>query len=298
MGEAGARPRSECEPPPVKRLLDDYCDYLRERRGLAETTVAGRRDVARRFAQTLRARDGALALDGVTVELVHAFVFGEAARLTPRSLVNVLDGMRCLLRYAFATGVHDSDLSGAVPRLHAARAPRLPLLVDQATVAALLDSCDRSSSIGLRDFAILTLMVRLALRANEIASMRLEDVNWRASELLVHGKGGQDAPMPLPFDVGDALVGYLRDGRPRSDCRHVFVDAADPSRPLSRNGVVFVPRRGRAALGFRSSPRIGCDTSRRHGCSPAERRWWRSGRCYGITASRPLRYMPRSPRPG
>jgi site-specific recombinase XerD len=234
----------------VKRLLDDYCDYLRERRGLAATTVQGRRDVARRFARMLVEQDGALTLHQVTVEQVHEFVFDEADRLQPSSMVNVLDNMRCLLRYAFATGQVDADLSGAVPRLHAARAPGLPRLVDPATVAAVLDSCDRSSSIGLRDFAILTLMIRLALRANEVASMRLEDLNWRAGELLVHGKGGRDTPMPLPLDVGEALVGYLHDGRPRSECRAVFLDAVDPDRPLSRNGVVFVPRRASVRAGI------------------------------------------------
>jgi integrase/recombinase XerD len=250
MDGAGSRPRSECEPPPVKRLLDDYCGYLRERRGLAPTTVQGRRDVARRFARMLSEHNGELALDVVTVELVHAFVLEETDRLKPSSMVNVLDNVRCLLRYAFATGRLGADLSGAVPRSHAGRAPGLPQLVDPATLSQLLESCDRSRSIGLRDFAILTLMVRLALRANEIASMRLEDVNWRAGELLVHGKGGQDAPMPLPRDVGEALVGYLQRGRPRSQCRGVFLDASDPSRPMSRNAVVFVPRRasGRAGI--------------------------------------------------
>lgn len=249
MSDVCRQRRADCETPPVMRLLDEYCDYLRVRRGLAATTVQGRRDVARRFARTLTERDGELALDLVTVDQVHEFVFGEAVRLQPNSLVNVLDNIRCLLRYAFATGRLEADLSGTVPRLHAARAPGLPRLVDPVTVAAVLGSCDRSSSIGLRDYAILTLMVRLALRANEIASMDLEDLDWRAGELLVHGKGGRDAPMPLPVDVGEALVGYLRDGRPRGGSGAVFLDAVDPSRGLSRNGVVFVPRRASARAG-------------------------------------------------
>lgn len=249
MTGSGSRSRWEYEPPPVKRLLDEYCDYLRERRGLAVTTVQGHRDVARRFARTLPEQDGALSLAVVTAESMHAFVFGEAARLAPSSLANVLDNMRALLRYAFATGRHPSDLSGGVPRLHAARAPGLPRLADPATVTRLLAGCDRATPTGLRDFAILTLMVRLALRANEIASMRLEDVNWRAGELLIHGKGGQDAPMPLPADMGEALAGYLHDGRPASACRAVFLDALDATRPLSRNGVVFVPRRASRRAG-------------------------------------------------
>lgn len=239
---AATRTRSECESASVRRLLDDYCGYLLEQRGLLPLTVQCRRDVVRRFARTLPENDGELLLGLVTAEVVHAFVLQEARRLAPGSLRNVLDVLRCLLRYAFATGRHDADLSGAVPRLSASRAPGLPVLVDADTVCLLLDSCDRSTTTGLRDFAILTLMVRLGLRANEIASIRLEDLNWHAGVLLVHGKGGQDAPMPLPADVGTALVGYLRNGRPRTGCRQVFLDASDPGRGLSRNGVVFVPR--------------------------------------------------------
>jgi site-specific recombinase XerD len=250
MAGSVSRSLSECEPPLVRRLLDDYCRYLRERRGLAATTVRGRRDVARRFARTLPERDGELTMELLTAEAVHAFVLAEADRLQPGSLVNVLDAMRCLLRYAVATGRVGSDLSNALPRLHASRAPRLPQLVEPAVVDQLLESCDRSSLTGSRDFAILTLMIRMALRANEIANIGLDDVNWRAGELLVHGKGGQDAPMPLPLDVGEALVGYLRGGRPRSECRGVFLDATDPSRPMSRNAVVFVPRRASERAGI------------------------------------------------
>jgi integrase/recombinase XerD len=238
---AVSRTRSECESGAVRRLLYDYCGYLRERRGLSPLTIQCRRDVVRRFARTLPENDGELLLGLVTAELVRAFVLQEARRLAPGSLRNVLDALRCLLRYAFATGRHMADLSGAVPRLSAARASGLPLLVDPATVSLLLDSCDRSTTTGLRDFAIMTLMVRLGLRANEIASMRLDDLNWHAGVLLVHGKGGQEAPMPLPRDVGTALVNYLHKRRPRTSCPQVFLDAFDPSRGLPRNGVVFVP---------------------------------------------------------
>lgn len=255
---AATRTRPDCESAAARRMLDDYCGYLRERRGLSAVTIQGRRDVVRRFARTLQENDGELLLGQVTAELVHAFVLREASRLAPGSLTNVLDALRCLLRYAYATGRHTADLSGAVPRLSAARAPGLPVLVEPETVSRLLDSCDRSTTTGLRDFAILTLMVRLGLRANEIANIRLEDLNWHAGVLLVHGKGGQDAPMPLSADVGAALVSYLRKGRPRTDCRQVFLDATDPGRGLSRNGVVFVPRRasGRAGASLVGAHRL------------------------------------------
>lgn len=236
------RKRSVCESPAVRRLLDDYGAYLEERRGLAPLTIQGHRDISRRFARTLVETDGELLLEQVTVALVHAFALHEAERLAPSSLVNVLDDLRCFLRYAYATGGHGTDLSGAVPRLSVTRAPGLPVFLTEQNVNALLNSCDRTTSTGLRDYAILTLMLRLGLRANEVASMRLEDLNWHVGVLLVHGKGGHDVPMPLPSDVGTALVDYLGHGRAPTASRQVFLDARDPNRGLSRNGVVFVPR--------------------------------------------------------
>lgn len=104
--------------------------------------------------------------------------------------------------------------------------------------------------MGLRDFAILTVMSRLGLRANEIAQMRLDDIDWRAGELLVHSKGGATDRLPLPDDVGQALVAYLRRGRPATATRVMFLRARPPLGPLSRNGVVFVPRSASARAGI------------------------------------------------
>jgi integrase/recombinase XerD len=158
--------------------------------------------------------------------------------------------MRSLLRYLFAAGLTGRDLSTTLPPAAVRRHPALPQGVDPGTVAALLASCDRSTPVGLRDFAILTVLVRLGLRANEVAEMRLDDIDWRAGELLVHGKGRRDERMPLPADVGRALAGYLRHGRPASPDRAVFQRALPPAGPLARTGVVMVPRTASRRLGI------------------------------------------------
>jgi integrase len=107
---------------------------------------------------------------------------------------------------------------------------------------ALLAACDRSTPLGLRDFAVLLLMARLGLRAVEVAVLHLEDLDWRGGEVVVHGKGGRIDRLPLPADVGAALVDYLSHGRKPSTLRQVFLRTIGPDKAMSRQSVVMVPR--------------------------------------------------------
>ena len=242
LRSVGAVPAAQRSP--SETVLDTFRDYLRGQRRLAERTAVTRAEVIRRFLAGL-GDDGQLDLSGLTVEDVHRFVLGEAGRLSPRSVGPVLDSLRSFLRFLFATGVADHDLSGTLPAVNTRRHASLPRTVDAGTVTALLEGCQRSTVVGLRDYAILTLLVRFGLRANEVAAMRLEDIDWRAGELTVHGKGGRTDRMPLPADVGEALVAYLRHRhllRGAGAHRAVFLRAAPPAGALSRNGVVMVPR--------------------------------------------------------
>jgi integrase/recombinase XerD len=150
--------------------------------------------------------------------------------------------LRCLLRYLFAVGMVDRDLSTAVPSVAGWRLSALPPAPGEDVLAALLAGCDRSTPLGLRDRAVLLLMGRLGLRAAEIAVLRLGDLDWRTGEVVIHGKGGRIDRLPLPADVGAALVDYLRHGRRRSRLRQVFLRAIGPARPISRQSVVMVPR--------------------------------------------------------
>jgi site-specific recombinase XerD len=106
-------------------------------------------------------------------------------------------------------------------------------------VAALLASCDRSTAVGRRDFAMLTLLARLGMRAGEVAALALEDIDWRAGEITVSGKGGRAERLPLPADAGEAVAVYLRQGRPEpvEATRQVFLRVRAPHRGLTRGGV-------------------------------------------------------------
>lgn len=222
--------------------LGAYRRYLEQARGLAPLTVTTNVLIAGRFLTTRRLGGATEDLGKITVGEVHAFVLSEADRLSIGATRASLGATRSLLRYLFAIGTLPRDLSVTIPRIAGARLGTLPRGLDAATVAALLGSCDRHSSVGRRDFAILTLQVRLGLRANEVAAMLLEDIDWRAGELTVRGKGGRCEGLPLPADVGQALVDYLQHARARTRTRAVFLRAAPPPEPISRNAVVMVSR--------------------------------------------------------
>lgn len=125
----------------------------------------------------------------------------------------------------------------------------LPKALELDQVRRLLSSCDRDTANGRRDFAILTMLVRLGLRAGEVAGLGLDDIDWRAGETVIRGKGRRTEQVPLPADVGEAVAAYLRNGRPpTAEGRSVFVRFKAPHRALSAGGVSQVV----AAAGLRA----------------------------------------------
>jgi site-specific recombinase XerD len=224
------------------QLVADYREYLLTQRRLAALTTQNRTDLIARFVRAMMATRG-IGWDVGTLRTadLHAFVFDHATRATVAGTRTVAETLRCFCRFLFATGRTRTDLSGTVPAPAGFRQAELPKWVEFATANALLDACDRDTVVGLRDAAVLTLMLRLGLRANEIACLRLQDLHWRTGEIEVAGKGGRRDRLPLPPDVGQALVAYLQ-RRPSTDSRAVFLRAIAPAGPLSRNGVVFIPR--------------------------------------------------------
>jgi integrase len=121
-------------------------------------------------------------------------------------------------------------------------------------VQLLLDSCDRSSDVGVRDFAIMMLVARLGLRSIEVARLELGDVDWRAGELVVPGKGGRRDRLPLPAEVGEALVAYLSAGRDPRGARQLFLRCRAPRGPIRADAVGDVVERACARAGL---PRVG-----------------------------------------
>jgi site-specific recombinase XerD len=138
-----------------------------------------------------------------------------------------------------------------VPAVAVWRLSGLPRVLEAADVRALFAACHCRTAVGLRDYAVLALLARLGLRAGEVAALRLDDLDWRAGEISVRGKGDRRERLPLPSDVGEAIAVYLRRGRPaRVEGRCVFVRAIAPHRGLTSTAVsqIVASAAGRAGL--------------------------------------------------
>ena len=220
-------------------LLERYRSYLVGERGVATHGVVRYERVAELFVRSV-AVGGDVDWAAVSTGDVSRFVVRECSCRGGSSARNLVAALRSLLRFAHLDGWTSVGLVKAVPSVAGWRARSLPRWVGRDDVRRLLGSCDRHRDGGRRDYAMLLLLVRLGLRAGEVAGMRLEDIDWRAGEVLVHGKDRRDERMPLPTDVGQALADYLGAGRPPTVSRSVFLRLLAPRQGLTPTGVTGV----------------------------------------------------------
>ena len=221
-------------------VVERYSAYLLERRGLSRSTVRNYVGVARVFFSWREATAGTLALGALAGDAVIAFVLDESRRCSVGSAKCMVTRLRALLRFLYVEGEIDRDLAGVVPSVASWRLAGLVKALDGGSVSRLLRSCDRRTRVGRRDFAVLTMLSRLGLRAGELAALRLSDIDWRAGELLVRGKGSSQERLPLPADVGEALAGWLTRGRPSCESVFVFIRVRAPLEGLSSGGISAV----------------------------------------------------------
>jgi site-specific recombinase XerD len=226
---------------PVEELLGAFRRYLLLERGLVATTVYRYEVVARQFLAEW-AGDGDLNLEELAAADVTRFVLQECRRRQVGYAKYLVTALRSLLRYLHVEGRTAGQLASAVPAVAGWRGSSLPRGLEPGQVARLLAGCDHRTAAGRRDYAILMLLVRLGLRAHEVAALELEDVDWRAGEVAVRGKGRRQERLPLPVDVGEALVDYLRHGRPFSWCSRLFVRVRAPLVEVTSEGVKNVVR--------------------------------------------------------
>ncbi len=224
----------------VEELLCRYGDYLLGERGLTTGTVRGYVDCVRPFVAG-RARGEVLDLAGVTAADVSGFVLASCPGGAVGSAKLIVCALRSLLGWLHVTGAVPVPLATAVPSVAGWRLSGLPKGLEPAQLRRLLGGCDRRTRTGRRDFAIVLLLSRLGLRAGEVARLGLDDIDWRRGELAILGKGNRSERLPMPADVGTAIVAYLRRGRPdTAEGRSVFVRVHAPHRPLTAGGVSMV----------------------------------------------------------
>jgi site-specific recombinase XerD len=249
LKEAGVLPTAEHAAPAAgaPALLAAFERYLRAERGLAASTTTAYVARAARFLAGYTAHGEVCRLTSADVT---SAVLAECTTRSVGAGQYFVAALRAFLRFAHVEGLVAGDLSAAALAVTGRRGSLLPKGIGPAEAEALLNTCDRSTAIGRRDRAVLLVLLRLGLRGGEVARLRLEDIDWRSGQLLVRGKGRRDARLPLPYDVGEAVCDYLRQGRPASARREVFVTAIAPAAGLTREAVSGIVRRacGRAGI--------------------------------------------------
>ncbi len=217
----------------VDELLERYHEYLLLERGLASRTIVEYARTARLF---LEQRPAGLELERLTAVDVSGFLARECPRRTVAGARHLVSDLRPLLRYLHVAGLIEMPLAWAVPGVADLRDRSLPRGLEPKVVARLLASCDRRRTVGRRNYAIVLLLVRLGLRAAEVAAIELEDLDWRRGEILIRGKRNRHDLLPLPVDVGQAIVSYLQ-RRGHREWPVLFLRVTAPAGPLSNDAV-------------------------------------------------------------
>lgn len=239
LDRQGLLDRPTPEPPtPVRELRDAYEVCLRDVRGLANKTVGDHLRTARAFLSQLGEVAGPGGSPKPSASDVEVFMRQRGSRVGRGSLQYVAGELRGCLRFLAGSGTAPAGLddTGDPPRLD--RGEQLSRALPWRTVRAVLRANDRSTPLGLRDHAMLSLIATYALRANEVVALTLEDSDWRAGQLrIVQRKPGGSLRLPLTDTIGDILLGYLRDARPTLPFRQVFLRARAPSGALKATAI-------------------------------------------------------------
>jgi integrase/recombinase XerD len=242
LREVGVLATEERVDSPWTGVLGRYESYLTEERAILAERRARYLASADEFLQgrapaRLRAAD------------VTAFIDAQARQ---PCLAERLTALRSLLRFLFLDGTFPVDLVYAVPSAPSWRQPGLPKAIDSAQFRAVLATCDRRTAVGCRDYAALLLMGRLGLRAGEVTGLLLDDFDWDRGEVIVRGKGGTVGRLPLPADVGRAVVAHLRRRVQRDDTRAVFLRLHAPHRSVTRSTITALASRALRSAGIPS----------------------------------------------
>ncbi len=262
---------------PVERCAQAYEQYLREARALAEATILNYVPFIHSFLEG-RFGDGRVTLSRLCARDVVGFVQRQAPRLHTKRAKLMTSALRSFLNYARFRGQVVLDLAAAVPVVADWSMPSIPRAISADHVHQLLASIDRRTATGRRDYAIMLLLARLGLRSSEVVFHELDDIDWNTGTLSVRGKSGLRNDLPLPREVGEAIAAYLRDGRPPSTHRRVFLRAKAPIRGFrGASGVGSIVRHSLKRAGI-NAPTYGAHQFRhglatemlRHGASLGE----------------------------
>ena len=259
------------------RAEEDFKRYLLQERGLSAAILHIYQPVVHRFLRERFGR-GPIQFSALRATDLTGFVQRHVYERSPRSAQHMVGALRAFLRYLRYRGEITTDLAACVPTVANWSYSTLPRFLQPGQVQQVLAHCNRHTTVGRRNYAILLLLARLGLRAGEVVAMTLDDIDWKASHLTVRGKGGQWAQMPLPAEVGKAIAAYLQQGRPHCASRRLFIRERAPRVGFASSvGISTLVKHALAHAGV-ASPHTGAHVFRhtlatkmlRHGASLGE----------------------------
>jgi site-specific recombinase XerD len=214
---------------PLEKILNRYETHLRAERGLVTATIVNYKPVIRKFLLE-RFGEEPLLFGELRPSDISGFILRYFPKISPKRAQLMTTALRSFFRFLFRSGELQIDLAASVQTVAGWRLSTVPKYLLPEQVECVLRTFDRQTPTGRRDYAILLLLARLGLRAGEVVALKLDDLDWRAGELIIRGKGLFQDKMPLPSDVGDALAAYLCRDRPSCQTRQLFVCMRAPRR--------------------------------------------------------------------
>jgi site-specific recombinase XerD len=249
--------------PAMQNTLRDYEQYCKDRLHLRPSTLRLRTTELTIFLDFLRSRK-ARALGEIQAADLSEFV-SSRDHLQPKTVARVVSDVRSFLRFLTMRGILQKDLSAELPKIRVPRDATIPSVWDHELIVRLLGAVDRSSAKGKRDYAILLLACRLGLRAGDIRTLKLDNLRWEDSTIeIMQAKTGTPLSLPLIKEVGEALIDYLKSGRPQTTHREVFLKVKPPFDPFTGNNLHHIVTYWRLLSGitFRSSQKRGIHSLR------------------------------------
>lgn len=236
-----------CLPIKTERpLIAEFAAWAREQHGLAETTLGTYLHAIRPFVEALS--DDVSAYDATAI---RTYMLGCAGAVSVGRLKGIAVAIRAFLRFLIAKGLCPPGLDHAMPNAAGWRLASTPRFLPEADVTRLIAACDGERR--LRDRAIILLLVRLGLRASEVARLSFDDIDWRQGNIRLHGKGRREELLPLTQEIGDAILAYIECGRPILATRAVFLSEYAPLRPIDRIAIKCLVNRALKRAGVESA---------------------------------------------
>ena len=239
LGERGlVQRKAKIIPPAVDRRVIEFQDWLRQHRGITELTIGRHGRMIMRLLPALGSRPRSW-----DAQLIRSVIVAETKQVSIAYVKTMAMALRGYLRFLGTRGSCRAGLEHAVPTIPEWRLSALPRYIGAAEVDRLIATCDQTTPAGARDRAVLLLLARLGLRAGDVIALRLDAIDWRQATITVRGKGRRDTRLPLPQDAGDAVLDYLKRGRPHVPRVELFLTSNAPFKPLCGSTVSTIVRR-------------------------------------------------------